>query len=349
MAGGIECLEYWSKFRIEDVVAGQAEDWEKNMHQPQVSIVMPVFNTGRYLQAAIDSILCQQPQEDCNVPAYELLIVDDHSADPETLAILDAASRQDARIKVVKNARRKGAAGARNTGILQATGKWIGFLDSDDVWLPHSLAVRWHFILQNPDAKWVAAYFFLDKPGVGVEKVHLSKRSPKYYDGIRNDYDAGRATCFVRPMEMFAKSCFIGIMTVLIQRDLLVQKDMFDERLRRAEDYHLWFRCARDNDLWMLPFDVANYRIHSGSLTHGKAPRHLHEDQMIKLLLQDPAFRGYKKLLEERLDFVFSDYCYFYRGERQHSVALRWAFEWIKSRPLNLLAWKEVAASVCRA
>jgi glycosyltransferase involved in cell wall biosynthesis len=318
------------------------------VQQPLISIIVPVYNTGKFLQEAIDSILGQQPVSDCGVPSYEVIIVDDHSDDPETLAILDLASRQDDRISVLKNSRKKGVAGARNTAILHSRGQWIGFLDSDDVWLPNSLAVRWRFILGNGDAKWIGAYFLLDKPDTGIENAPLSKRSPNLYAAIRTDYDAGRASRLVRPVEMFAKSCFIGIMSVLVDRKLVLQKAMFDESLRRSSDYHFWFKCAVDNDLWMLPDDVAHYRIHSGSLTNGMAPRHLHEDQMIKLLLKDPAFEKYKDLLTKRFDFVLSDYCYFYRGQKLHSTALRWACSWVKSRPLNPSAWKEVVASMLR-
>ena len=318
------------------------------MEPPLVSIVMPVFNTGGYLREAIDSVLQQQALDDCAVPAFELIIVDDRSWDPETLAILESAPHLDARIRVLKNDRAKGAAGGRNTGILNARGAWVGFLDSDDLWLPKALAVRWRFILDHPEANWIAAQYFLLKPEIGLVENPLSVRSPNLYAAIKEDYEAGRASLMARPVEMLAKNCLIGICTVLIDRELLLAKEMFDEGLRRAEDYHLWFKCARDHDLWMLPFDVAVYRIRPGSLTHGDDPKYLFEDRMIELLLQDPAFGKYGNLLRERLNFVFDDYCYHYRRQKLYGKAFRWASEWVSKRPFAGAAWKQLLASALR-
>lgn len=318
------------------------------MDHPLVSIVMPVFNTGGYLSEAIDSILQQQPMDGCDVPIYELIIVDDNSSDPETLAILDSAPHLDARIQVLKNERKKGASGGRNTGILHARGQWIGFLDSDDMWLPNALAVRWRFILDNPEAKWIAAQYFLHKPALGLVESPLSVRSPELYSVIRGDYDAGRASRLECPVEMLAKNCMLQTGTVLLRRELLLAKGMFNEDLRRAEDYHLWFKCALDHDLWMLPFDVAVYRIRPGSLTHVGDPMYFCEDRMIALLLQDPAFEQYGHLLCERLNFVLGDYCYYYRRQKLYGEAFRWATEWVAKRPFAGAAWKQLLASALR-
>jgi len=318
------------------------------MEHPIISIVMPVFNTGSYLSEAIDSVLQQQPIDGCAVPSYELIIVDDNSTDPETLAILDSVPRLDPRIRIFKNEREKGPAGGRNTGILHAQGAWIGFLDSDDMWLPNALAVRWCFILDNPDAKWVGANHYLLKPTLELVIPPLSKRSPLLYAAIRKDYDAGRASRLARPVEMFAKDCLLQTGTVLLDRELLLAKGMFDEELRRAEDYHLWFKCALDNDLWMLPFDVVVYRIHPGSLTHGDDPKYLYEDRMIALLLQDPSFKRYGNLLRERLDLVLRDHCDHYRSQKFYGTAFHWASEWVAKRPLASAAWRQLLASVLR-
>ncbi|OIR07138.1 UDP-Glc:alpha-D-GlcNAc-diphosphoundecaprenol beta-1,3-glucosyltransferase WfgD [mine drainage metagenome] len=318
------------------------------MEPPLVSIVMPVFNTGGYLREAIDSVLQQQALDNCALPAYELILVDDRSSDPETLAILESAPRLDARIRVLKNERAKGAAGGRNTGILNARGAWVGFLDSDDLWLPKALAVRWRFILDHPEAKWIAAQYFLLKPEIGLVDKPLSVRSPNLYAAIKDDYEAGRTSLMARPVEMLAKNCLVSIGTVLIDRELLLAKEMFNEGLRRAEDYHLWFKCARDHDLWMLPFDVAVYRIRPGSLTHGDDPKYLFEDRMIALLLQDRSFEKYENLLRERLDLVLRDHCDHYRIQKMYGAAFHWASKWVTKRPLAKGAWKQLLASVLR-
>lgn len=315
---------------------------------PLVSVVMPVFNTGVYLVEAINSVLNQQAVPDCELPEFELLIVDDHSTDQKTLGILDAAASSDSRIRLLKNQRPKGAAGARNTGIMNARGTWIGFLDSDDIWLPNSLVLRWRVVLENANARWVGARFRLLRPTTVVNDVQIFERAENLIAGLDKNINPTEIACLPRPVEAFGNSCMVGIMTVLIQRALIVEKELFNEQLRRTEDYHLWFKCAFDTDLWMLEADVAFYRIHSGSLTHGNTPKYLYEDTMIKLLLVDPVGAMHKTTLTKRFDLVMQDHCYFYRGQKLFGAALGSVLRWIAKRPLNASAWKELVACSLR-
>lgn len=308
---------------------------------------MPVFNTGSYLAEAIASVLGQIAIGNCELPKYELIIVDDRSDDPLTLSILGTAKKAK-NVRVITNERKKGAAGARNTGILHSNSKWIGFLDSDDLWLPDALFVRWRFIEENQNIKWVASHFFLDKPGLGIIKNPLSDRSPTLYATIKDDYDAGRPSCLIRPVEILARNCLLQPGTVLIERQILISQGMFNENLRRAEDYHLWFKCALDTDLWILPFDLLIYRLRPGSLSRGKEPIFACEDQMIDLLLADTRYDQYKQVLLRRLDFVYDDYCYFYRNSKMYIQGVRWALTWILRRPFNPKAWKQMIATLLK-
>jgi glycosyltransferase involved in cell wall biosynthesis len=319
-----------------------------NTLQPQVSIIMPVFNTGKYLSEAICSVLEQQASLDCAVPDFELVVVDDHSTDPQTLEILQRFSHADPRVTVLKNQRSKGAAGARNTGILHSQGEWIGFLDSDDILTPQSLATRWYHILQKPEIEWIGARFKLLKPKTDASGNPFFDTAQTLFADIPPHAPPAPIKRLHKPVAEFSKSCMVGIMTVLVQRQLVVGKGMFNEKLRRAEDFHLWFQCAFQHDLWILDADIAFYRIHSASLTHGDAPKLLHEDAMIELLLEDPQGMQHKELLLKRFDLVMQDNCYFYRGKRQFGTALRNALQWLKKRPGNPAAWKELLACCLR-
>lgn len=309
---------------------------------PAISIIMPVYNTGRYLREAVDSVLQQQGVDGTPVPPFELVIVDDHSSDALTLSLLDALAAEP-HVRVLKNARGKGAAGARNTGIVHARGEWISFLDSDDLLFPDALAIRWQAIAREPGIAWLGAKFHLLKPVTGdtpfptraALAAALAPRAP-VAPPLRME----------RPVAAFGEACLIGIMTVMIRRELIEAKQLFNEQLLRAEDYHLWFQCARENDLWLLPVELAWYRIHAASLTHGDAPLLLHEDTMVKLLLADPAWSAHKALLTRRYDLILQDYCYFYRRKRRFGAALRAAASWVAHRPWHAAAWKEVAASI---
>lgn len=313
-----------------------------------VSIVMPVFNTGRYLSEAVESVLRQESLTDCAVPAHELLIVDDRSTDGETRAILRELAGSHPRIRILENERGKGVSGARNTGILHARGEWIGFLDSDDLYLPHALASHRSFIRQQPSAEWVAGHFVHLRPDTGIDRTPLATRSPNLYALIGHDYEAHRPSCLHRPLEAFAKNCLFPPPAVLIKHELIIEKGMFNEKLPRAEDYYLWLKCAVDTDLWIIPTDVFVHRMRKGSLTLDNEPMFYQEHQLIDLLLDDPAFQGHKPPLLKRLDVVMNDYCYFYRGNLAHDTALHWAMAWTRKRPFVSAAWKQLIASALR-
>jgi glycosyltransferase involved in cell wall biosynthesis len=100
-----------------------------------VSVVIPAFNRGFIIGHALESVLNQTYQD------WEAWIVNDGSTD-ETNEVVKDYTRKDSRIRLVEHDRQKGAQTARNTGIRNARGNWIAFLDSDDRWLPHSLETR---------------------------------------------------------------------------------------------------------------------------------------------------------------------------------------------------------------
>ena len=96
-----------------------------------VSIIMPSFNTGKYITETIESVLAQSYKN------WELIIVDDCSSDNTDEVVRTYLS--DDRIHYLKNETNSGAAFSRNTALREANGKWIAFLDSDDLWMPEKL------------------------------------------------------------------------------------------------------------------------------------------------------------------------------------------------------------------
>lgn len=302
---------------------------------------MPVYNTGHYLVEAIDSVLAQEDLVDVTV---ELLIVDDRSTDPVTLDILQSFSSSDPRIRVLVNQGRKGVSGARNMGIREARSEWIAFMDSDDYFLPGGLAALWAFAQSTPSAQWIAGLFFLLR-GTDIDRTDLALRSPNLFALIGKNYRANRPTRLERPVEVFAINCILAPPAVLIKRELIVRKGMFDEGLKRAEDYHLWFKCAVDTDLWMIPKEVYIHRFRDGSLTTGNEPIFFHEHQMLDQMLKDPEFRPHHFVLLRRFDAVMADYCHFFRKGSSYATARYWATTWLMRRPFCIAAWKQLIAS----
>ena len=110
---------------------------------PEVSVIIPTFNYGRFLEQAIQSVLGQTFQD------FELIVVDDGSTD-DTREVL-ARFESDRRVRCLFQANR-GDAAARNTGILNAGGRYVAFLDSDDYWMPEKLERQLGIMRSDPTA-----------------------------------------------------------------------------------------------------------------------------------------------------------------------------------------------------
>lgn len=112
------------------------------MEEPLVSVIMPAYNAEKYIAQSIASVVKQGYQN------WELLITDDRSND-NTQQIVKQYSNQDSRIKLFVNEKNAGAGVARNNSIKQAKGRYIAFLDSDDLWVPEKLSKQISFMQSN--------------------------------------------------------------------------------------------------------------------------------------------------------------------------------------------------------
>jgi glycosyltransferase involved in cell wall biosynthesis len=182
---------------------------------PQVSVIIPTYNRAALVAAAVASVKAQTYRD------FEIIVVDD-GGDDGTFATLTAAGD----LRVLRQARRRGVAAARNLGVSAARGEWLAFLDSDDLWLPAKLA-RQIFLLEGQpdllicqtDETWVRRGVRVNKP-LGHRKV------------------AGRI--FLPSLER----CMISPSAVILKRRLFEDHGGFDETLAAAEDYDLWLRLT---------------------------------------------------------------------------------------------------------
>ena len=144
------------------------------MNEPRVSIILPTFNRGDVIRRAIDSVLAQSFTD------WELVIIDDGSSD----GTADAVSGIDPRIVVVRQ-QNSGVYVARNTGLSNARGRLITFLDSDDDWTPYYLELAVGFLDRHPDEHVVTTEFY---EAWGTKVV-----TREDHDGIREQVCAPRA------------------------------------------------------------------------------------------------------------------------------------------------------------
>ncbi|MBR5422137.1 MAG: glycosyltransferase family 2 protein [Lachnospiraceae bacterium] len=129
-----------------------------------VSIVIPVHNAEKYLEQTVESVLAQSYKD------YELILVDDASSDGSA-ALMKELAAKDKRIRLLSNEGPHGAAHARNCGIDAAKGRYLAFLDADDLWLPEKLKRTLRF-LKKQDASFVfTGYEFGDENAQGTGKV----------------------------------------------------------------------------------------------------------------------------------------------------------------------------------
>jgi len=212
------------------------------MKDSLVSIIIPVFNTGKYIKEAVDSALRQ------NYKNKEIIVVDDGSTD-NTKSILSPYINEN-KIKYIYQ-ENKGLAGARNTGIKAAKGDFIAFLDSDDIFLPNKIERQVEFLENHHDCDicYCDIWHFYDG-----EPNKLMKLDYKYYSG--NEV-----------FKNLLKKNFINPLTVVMRRSVVNKYGVFNESFRRTEDWEYWIRLAWQGvKFCFLPEVLAKYRMRKDSL-----------------------------------------------------------------------------------
>jgi glycosyltransferase involved in cell wall biosynthesis len=188
---------------------------------PTVSVVIPSYNRASLLKEAIDSVLGQDFDD------FELIVIDDGSTD-DTPGLLQSYPN----ICVVRQDRR-GVSAARNAGIRRASGRFLAFLDSDDLWLPKKLSAQIAFFKTHPEAVICQTQEIWIRSGVRVNP----KRRHRKHSGM----------IFDRSVEL----CLVSPSAVMLERSLLDEVGWFDESLPACEDYDLWLRIA-----WRFPIHL---------------------------------------------------------------------------------------------
>jgi len=190
---------------------------------PFVSVIIPTYNRWPMLREAVDSVLAQTYKD------FELIVVDDGSTD-ETAEWL---GQLGAPIRVISQGRR-GVAAARNLGVSAAQGRYLAFLDSDDLWLPEKLAVQTAFMEGRPEV------------GICQTEEIWVRRGARVNPKAKHRKPTG--DIFRRSLE----TCLVSPSAVMITRALFHQVGGFDERLPVCEDYDLWLRTAVDHRVPLL-------------------------------------------------------------------------------------------------
>lgn len=205
---------------------------------PLVSVIMPSYNSKKYIKKAIDSVLEQTYSN------FELIIVDGNSTDG-TLDILDEYKKQDRRIKVIQDEGR-GIGAALQLGCQIASGKFIARMDSDDIAINTRFEKQLKIFHSTPNLILVASpviYINEDDSIVGYSFPYTNKRIIQ------------------------EKVYLIAHPTVMMKKDAYVKAGGY-QPLLRAEDYFLWNRMRLMGEFYIFKEPLIKYRLLQDSLSH---------------------------------------------------------------------------------
>ena len=211
--------------------------------QPLISVIIPAYNAANSIARTVESVLSQ------TLIAVEIIIVNDGS--PDTGALEAALSNYGERVTYIKQENR-GAAAARNTGIKAARGKFLAFLDADDLWLPNYLESQMA-VLRKTGADVV----YCDALLVGSTRLKG-----------RTFIELAPSRCEVTPESLLTVD--VGILTtaLIATKQAVWEAGLFDETILRGHDFDLWFRIAQKGFKFAINRQVlAHYTISDSGLS----------------------------------------------------------------------------------
>lgn len=202
----------------------------QKMMSELVSIIMPSYNTAKYIAETIQSVLAQSYKN------WELLIVDDCSTDETDDVVRPYLT--DERIRYLKNEKNSGAAVSRNRALREAKGKWIAFLDSDDLWLPEKLGKQINFMEKN-------GYHFSYTNYAEIDTE--DNRNGITVTGPKKITKAG-----------FFNYCWPGCLTVMYDAEAIGLIQIAD--IKKNNDYAMWLKVCKKADCYLLNEELGLYR-----------------------------------------------------------------------------------------
>lgn len=234
---------------------------------PQISVVMSVYNAGSYLQEAIDSILNQTFTD------FEFIIVNDGSTDT-SLTIINACN--DARIKLINNDGNKGLIYSLNKAFSLASGKYIARMDADDISIPERLQLQYQYMEANPQIGVCGGHtLHFSTSGAAVTRSFLTHQEILGWMLFNSSV--------VHPTLMLRVSCL---------REL---GHYFDSSYTHAEDYELWSRLLFKCRFASVDAVLLKYRVHEGQVTQKYKTEQVSNANRVRAALLDRAGFQYTK------------------------------------------------------
>lgn len=206
---------------------------------PEVSVIIPTYNSARYLTQAVDSVLAQSFKD------FEVLVIDDGSTD-DTEAVMRRYG-QPVRYIHKENG---GVSTARNRGIAESRGRYAAFLDADDTWLPEKLERQLRALNENPGYRACYSAFTVCDCDLSPVQVRRSRRQGSVIE------------------DLLSYGNVVGTpSTVLCERSLFEAAGGFDIEMSQCADWDMWVRLASHTEFLYLDESLATYRQHAANMS----------------------------------------------------------------------------------
>ncbi len=206
-----------------------------------VSIITPSYNSSKFIAKCIESVLSQTYKN------WEMIVVDDRSPDNSN-EIIQSYIKKDSRIRLIELEKNSGPAVARNRAIKESKGRYIAFLDSDDVWMEEKLQIQLTFMQENDLALTYSSYCLIDEEDNGLGEF-ITKERVSYSDLLKTNS--------------------IGCLTAIYDTQKIGKIFMPD--IRQKQDYGLWLQILKDIKTTKGILEpLAIYRIRKKSVSSNK-------------------------------------------------------------------------------
>jgi len=229
-----------------------------------VSIITPSYNSKQFIQDTIDSVLAQTYQN------WEMIIVDDYSSDG-SVAYIRSIIKEDKRFRLIALKQNVGAAKARNRAIQEAKGRYIAFLDSDDMWSIDKLEKQIRFMKEYTIALSYTSYYSMEEiSGKVIKEITIPKKI---------DYSE------------LLKQNIIGCLTAMYDTEILGK--VYMPNIRKRQDFALWLKILKKVPYaYGIEEPLAYYRMRYNSISNNKFKASLYNWKMYRKIEKLPLYKA---------------------------------------------------------
>lgn len=211
---------------------------------PLVSIILPTYNCAAFLPHSIGTILSQ------TYNSYEIIVIDDGSTD-NTKEVLYPFMQ---RIKYIRLEQNKGLPTARNIGIRSAQGKYIAFIDADDLWLPEKLQTDIEYFETHPEVSMVYS-----------KHINIDEKGDDLNGNTKKQLPSGNVF-----IQLFSEQNFIITSSVVVRKEIFETTGLFDEQLFNCQDWDMWLRITFHFKVAGIDKPLVKYRHNPRSLSKNR-------------------------------------------------------------------------------